>query len=205
MKKINALFVETEGIYFQDDTVEPWDIVKNAFNCTNGLPAIAHPPCDRWGRYWSGGPSAKIRKKLGDDRGSFAFALWYVRTFGGVIEHPEASHAWKYFGLKTPPKKGGWIEADQYGGLTCCVEQGHYGHRARKATWLYINKVKPLELIWGKAEGKMPIECGFHSKKERLEAKKKGFKPGKFISKGERLGTPLEFKNLLKTLVIGEV
>jgi hypothetical protein len=143
---INALFVESGGPYFNLPGVDPWDITRNAFNCSNGMPAIAHPPCDRWGRYWSGGPSVKVRRKLGDDKGCFAFALWYVRTFGGVIEHPEASHAWAYFGLRKPPKSGGWIKADEFGGFTCCVEQGHYGHKARKATWLYINGFPTPEL-----------------------------------------------------------
>ena len=32
-----------------------------------------------------------------------------------------------------PPRFGGWVNADWLGGWTCCVEQGHYGHRARKA------------------------------------------------------------------------
>ena len=114
-----------------------------------------------------------------------------------MLEHPEASHAWKFFGLNKPPKKGGWIKADEYGGLTCCVEQGHYGHRARKATWLYINKVKPIELIWGKAEGKMSIECSFHSAKERALAKKNGYAQKERITPRERLATPGPFRDLL--------
>jgi hypothetical protein len=60
-----------------------------------------------------------------------------VRAFGGVLEHPEASHAWRRFGLLPPPRNGGWVAAGDMIGWTCCVEQGHYGHRARKATWLY--------------------------------------------------------------------
>jgi hypothetical protein len=198
---INALFVETNGTYFDLPGVIPWDKEKNAFNCDNGLPAIAHPPCERWGRYWSGGPSAKIRRKLGDDRGCFAFALWYVRTYGGVIEHPEASHAWKFFGLRTPPKKGGWIVADNYGGLTCCVEQGHYGHRARKATWLYLSGFEAKELIWGKAEGKLPLEESFRSSRDRHLARGKGVCPGLRISKEERLATPTPFRDLLISMV----
>lgn len=203
-KKLNALFVETNGIYFNDPIIEPFDINRNAFTVDNGLPAIAHPPCDRWGRYWPGQPGAKIRKKLGDDKGCFAFALWYVRTYGGVIEHPEASHAWAYFGLTKPPKKGGWIKADEYNGITCCVEQGHYGHRARKATWLYINKIKPRELIWGKADGKMPLEESFRSTRDRHKYREMNVVPGLRISKQERLGTPKEFRELLISMALDE-
>jgi len=43
-KKINALFVETDGIYFNDKKIDPWDINRDAFNCKNGAPAICHPP-----------------------------------------------------------------------------------------------------------------------------------------------------------------
>jgi len=199
---INALFVKTGGVYFGLDNIPPWDIFKDAKTCKNGAPAICHPPCERWGRYWSGGPSAKVRRLLGDDKGCFAFSLWYVRTYGGVIEHPEASHAWQYYGLSKPPKKGGWIIADKYGGLTCCVEQGHYGHPARKATWLYINKVPTIELIWGASEGKARLDEGFKSKDEALKQRASpNFRPIKRLSERERIDTPLQFRDLLIQLV----
>jgi hypothetical protein len=56
-------------------------------------PVVAHPPCERWGRYWGGAPAQFPRLKLGDDSGCFAAALAAVRKFGGVLEHPEGSHA----------------------------------------------------------------------------------------------------------------
>lgn len=200
---INALFVESNGPYFNDKRIIPWDIERNAFNCKNELPAICHPPCKRWGRYWSGGPSVKNRRKLGDDSQSFAFCLWYVRTFGGVIEHPEASHAYSYYGLKKPPISGGWIECDDYGGKACCVYQGHYGHKAKKATWLYINKIKPIELIWGKSQG-IKIDEGFHSKEDAIKKRAlDDFVPCKRLTKKERMETPEEFKNTLIELVKG--
>jgi hypothetical protein len=59
-----------------------------------------------------------------------------VRKYGGILEHPWGSHAWPHFGLNTPPREGGWIVADFDGGWTCCVEQGRYGHYARKPTLL---------------------------------------------------------------------
>jgi hypothetical protein len=195
---INALFVATNGTYFNLEKVEPWDVTRNALNCSNGAPAIAHPPCERWGRYWSGGPSAKERRKLGDDRACFAFALWYVRTFGGVLEHPEASHAFKFFGINRPPRNGGWIKADEWGGSICCVEQGHYGHPARKATWLYSCKTDLPELIWGPCEGKEKMEDGFHSKEEATSARSlPDWKPVKRLSAYERLATPTAFRDLL--------
>ena len=77
------------------------------------------------------------KKLLGDDDGCFPRALWAVRTFGGVLEHPWQSRAWPYFGLTVPPRTGRWVKADDWGGWTCCVEQRPYGHHARKPTMLY--------------------------------------------------------------------
>jgi hypothetical protein len=82
------------------------------------------------------------------------------------------------------------------------VEQGHYGHRARKATWLYINKIKPRELIWGKAEGKMPLEESFRSTRDRHRHLEMNVVPGMRVSKYERLATPDAFKALLIDMVL---
>jgi hypothetical protein len=197
-RKLNALFVEKEGVYSNLPMVEAWDIERNAMNCRNELPAVAHPPCERWGRYWFGGPSVKERKKLGDDAGCFAFALWYVRTYGGILEHPEASHAFKFFGLPLPERKGGWSSPDIYGGRSCCVEQGHYGHPARKATWLYAVKTDYPDLIWGPCEGKMRMDEGFHSKEQAKEMRARpDYVPVKRLSAYERLATPVDFRDLL--------
>ena len=96
---IAALYVESNGIYYGRPDVDPWDADRDARKYDGPHPVIAHPPCARWGRYWSGGPSASYKRKLGDDGGCFAAALASVRKWGGVLEHPEASHAWTTFGL----------------------------------------------------------------------------------------------------------
>lgn len=195
---ISALFVETDGIYFNDPDIDPWDIEKDAFKFKGPNPVIAHPPCERWGRYWSGGPSAKVKKIKGDDGNAFSHSLWCVRTFGGVIEHPEASHAWAWFGLNRP-KRGEWIKADDWG-FTTCVAQGNYGHRARKLTWLYAVNCNLISLDWGLPK-KEKLDEGFHSKQERKRARLSGQEPIKRLSRKENLATPLEFKELLKQLV----
>jgi len=199
---IAALFVETNGIYFNRSNIDPWDILRDAKLYNGPNKVICHPPCKRWGRYWSGGPSVKKKRLMGDDDGCFAHSLWVVRTFGGIIEHPEASHAWNWFGINRPPKSGGWISADAFGGLTCCVEQGHYGHKARKATWLYINKIKPVELIWGKSDAKMKMELSPHSKEQAdIIRNDPNYKPIKRLSAYDRLATPIEFRDILIEMV----
>lgn len=127
-------------MYWNLEGVDPWDEERDARLYAGPWPVVAHPPCERWGRYWGGGPSARVKRIKGDDAGCFAAALEAVRKWGGVLEHPEASHAWRAFGLPIPTRREGWITGNRlrpHDGWTCCVEQGHYGHRARKATWLY--------------------------------------------------------------------
>lgn len=210
--KIAALFVETDGIYFSSFfkekykiEIEPWDIVKDARSYSGPYPIIAHPPCERWGRYWYGGPMCHkngCRKILGDDNGCFASALENVRKWGGILEHPEASHAWKRFGLNRPHRNGGWIKADEFGGWTCCVEQGHYGHRSRKKTWLYANRVDIPELKWGPALNKIRLEERvFIVPKKDVLRDKIGIKPIEKLSKQERAATPIEFAELLVSIV----
>ncbi len=193
---IAALFVMKDGPYFGIEGIDPWDEERDARTYLGPHRVIAHPPCERFGRYWSGGPSARVRRKLGDDEGCFASALESVRKWGGVLEHPEASHAWRIYGLNPPPRDGGWVSADFFGGFTCCVEQGAYGHRARKATWLYANQCELPSLKWGKAPGDfLRLDVGFHSKEERARAVKTGV--CQRLSKRQRSATPPAFRDLL--------
>jgi hypothetical protein len=194
---VAALFVQKGGVYYGLEDVDPWDEERDARKYAGPWPVVAHPPCERWGRYWSGGPSAKVRRKLGDDGGCFAAALHAVRTWGGVLEHPEASHAWRWFGLNTPDRFGGWVNADLVGGWTCCVEQGHYGHRARKATWLYAVGAFLPRLTWGAAASGVRLDDGFHSAAERRASRTLGKSTMGRLTKRERARTPLPFRDLL--------
>ena len=198
---IAALFVERNGVYFGLPHVDPWDKQRDARTYAGPHPVIAHPPCERWGRYWGGAPWQTERRKLGDDGGCFAAALASVRQFGGVIEHPEASHAWSAFGLTRPPRNGGWVVADFVSGWTCCIEQGHYGHRARKATWLYAHGIELPSLKWGNAPGDFTLlDEGYHSKEERARLIKTG--RCQRLSARQRAATPIEFRDLLISMVM---
>lgn len=156
---IAALYVETDGCYFDTVEIEPWNAERDARNYPGPYPVVAHPPCQRWGKFWAGQPLwiAKTgeRKIKGDDSGCFAAALASVRKWGGVLEHPYGSHAWTYFGIPSPPRDGGWIPTGD-GGFTCCVEQGRYGHYARKPTLLLVYKTELPELHWGKSKAVFP-------------------------------------------------
>ncbi len=202
---IAALYVATGGVYYDLEGVDPWGAERDARLYAGPFPVVAHPPCARWGRYWFGGPSCSVRMVKGDDGGCFAAALSAVNQWGGVLEHPEASAAWTAHEMARPPKGGRWVPAGLFHpGWTCCVEQGHYGHRARKATWLYVNSLeKPPELLWGPSSADVRLGDGFHSAEERrrgMEARRlEGHEEGTFerLGKIERTATPLEFRDLL--------
>jgi hypothetical protein len=194
--KVAALFVATDGVYFGLPNVEPWDQQRDARAYGGPWPVIAHPPCERWGRYWGGSPTTWPRLKKGDDGGCFAAALAVVRLWGGILEHPADTHAWKAFGLNSPPDCGGWVNADFEGGWTCHIEQGAYGHAARKATWLYAHGVELPSLRWGRALGDfLKLDDGFHSAEERRRAIRTGI--CQRLSHRQRAETPIQFRDLL--------
>jgi hypothetical protein len=206
---IAALFVKTGGCYFNLPSIDPWDEKRDARRYNGPYPVICHPPCQRWGKMYFGQPLAVSRgvpkKKLGDDGGCFKSALDAVRKWGGIIEHPCGSKAWKYFGLQGPPREGKWIPADEYDGFTCCVEQGRYGHYARKPTWLYAVRTLRPELLWGKSDAK--LDPAVVARMGLIRAKRLGEVGAKGGGKDSnvRISTPFPFRDLLISLVNGVI
>lgn len=131
---VAALFVDPKGCYVGLADVDAWDESRDARRYAGPHPVVAHPPCARWCRL-AGLVEARWGHKRGDDGGCFASALANVRRCGGVLEHPAYSDAFAAHGLPAP-LPGGW-QRTICGGWVCHVEQRHYGHPARKATWLY--------------------------------------------------------------------
>jgi hypothetical protein len=191
---IAALYVETNGCYWDLPGVDPWDINRDARLYPGPHPVVAHPPCQRWGRF-SEGSMLKKDQVTGDDGGCFTAALASLRRWGGVLEHPAHSKAWAAHGIPAPPTAGGWLQVG-YREWTCCVEQGHYGHPARKATWLLVVGDRPPELIWGPAEQRLPAkrlaERGYES------ARRCGIIAN--MSSRQRQRTPPEFRELLLSI-----
>lgn len=165
---IAALYVEHGGVYYGLDGVEPWGLPdKDAREYDGPHPVIAHPPCARWCRL-AGLVEARWGHKRKEDGGCFAAALAAVRKWGGVLEHPAYSDAWPHFDLPTPPRGGGW-QRGICGGWSCHVEQGRYGHPAKKATWLYAYGTELPELRWGHVadtKSSVPVSwCGNRTRK----------------------------------------
>ena len=199
---IAALHVETDGCYFGLPHVDPWDIVRDARNYAGPHPVVAHPDCRRWGRFWHGSTAKPHQYRLGDDQGKFASALWAVRTFGGVLEHPAQSKAWRFFGLTTPQIGAGWVKADELCGWTCYVEQGHYGHFARKPTWLYAAHIDLPELDWTAGEQRIhPRALELHGYEKARRIGMVAMVGGKDKTK-IRNATPAQFRDLLISMAM---
>lgn len=204
MTDVAALYVQSGGAYFNLPNIEPWDEARDARSYKGPHPVIAHPPCQRWGKMWMGSPlvvkRTGVRKVKGDDGGCFKSALAAVRKFGGVLEHPWGSHAWPHFGLNVPPRHGGWIAADFNGGWTCCVEQGRYGHYARKPTLLLAYGCELPDLDWGVGEHRIPQwAIDKYGLKRARRIGELSFKGGG-VDSGPRIGTPDAFREILITM-----
>lgn len=195
---IAALYVETGGCYFgMPWSVDPWDEIRDARLYAGPYPVVAHPPCQRWGRFWHGSTRKPHQFKLGDDGGCFAQALTAVRLWGGVLEHPQDSQAWGAFGLTKPPRTGGWVKADECEGWTCRVEQGFYGHLSRKPTWLYVCRTVLPELRWGAGAQRLhPAALAKHGYEKARRIGMMAMVGGKNKTR-IRNATPSEFRDLL--------
>lgn len=182
---IAALFVDPNGPYIGLPDVDPWPESRDARLYAGPHPVVAHPPCKRWSQL-AALNEARYGIPRGADDGCFAAALAAVRRFGGVLEHPALSAAWAAFGLMPPNPAGGWTAADLSGGWTCRVDQSHFGHKARKATWLYACRVSWLPLLpWSRKDGEFVVAT------MRGETRRKG------MPKSERHLTPPAFRDIL--------
>jgi hypothetical protein len=194
---IAALYVETNGCYFGLPNVDPWDEPGDARLYNGPYPVVAHPPCQRCGRFWHGSTSKPHQFKLGDDGGCFEAALKSVRYYSGVLEHPCDSHAWKFYGLTPPKRFKGWLPAGDNIGWTCYVEQGHYGHISRKPTWLYVVGCKLPILDFTKGEQRLhPVALKRYGYEKARRIGITAMVGGKNKTR-IRNATPIEFRDIL--------
>ena len=77
---VAALYVEPKGCYVGVPGVDPWDEARDARKYSGPHPVVAHPPCQRWGKFWHGSTRKPHQYRLGEDGGCFAAALTAVRN-----------------------------------------------------------------------------------------------------------------------------
>lgn len=190
---VAALYVAEGGCYFGLPDVDPWPESRDARTYAGPWPAVAHPPCSRWCRL-AGLVEARWGHKRGEDGGCFAAALASVRRWGGVLEHPAYSDAWAAFLLPKPPRHGGWVRG-VCGGWAAHIEQGRYGHPAKKATWLYAFGCELPALRWGFAPDQrsraLVSWCGNHVSSGESRPR---------VGKTAAAATPAEFRDILLSM-----
>ena len=188
--QIAALYVDPRGVYSDLPGVDCWGEDRDARLYQGPHAVVAHPPCSRWCRL-AGLVEARWGHKRGEDGGMFAAALAAVRKWGGVLEHPAYSDAWARYELPAPPTGGGWVRG-LCGGWSCYVEQGRYGHPAKKATWLYAFRVELPALLWGHTpdqKSKALVSwCGNHVKNGETRPR---------VGKAAAAETPPAFRGVL--------
>lgn len=179
---VSVLFARSDSVYKSFGFCDVWDKERNALLYSGVSPVVAHPPCRAWGRlrYFA-------RPVPGEKEMAF-FAVDQVRRCGGVLEHPVASKLWEEYGLPRPGQG-----FDECGGYSIQVNQFWWGHKAEKATWLYIvgvdkGKLEPAPLVFSKPEYVVSTTRGAIKKPE--------------ISKAEREHTPLDFAKFLIDIAI---
>jgi hypothetical protein len=175
MSNVAVLFARSDSIYKSIPGCDVWDIDRDARNWPGGFPVVAHPPCRAW---------ASLRhcaKPRAGEKDLAFFAIDSVRTYGGVLEHPMLSTLWPVAQLPQP----GLI--DEHGGFTLPVDQMWWGHRARKATKLYVCGIRPREVpAMPMRLGKASHTVGLWSGRDRATCRPS-------IGKKEFEATPKEF------------
>ena len=127
MNTVAALFCRADSVYKTLLGVEVYDMERDARTYDGPWPVVAHPPCRAWGRL------RQFAKPRHDEKALGPWAVEQVRRFGGVLEHPAESTLFAHCGMPRPGRF-----PDEFGGWTLPIEQWCFGHRAEKATWLYI-------------------------------------------------------------------
>ena len=135
LRSVAVLFARADSVYKTMPAVDVWDIERDARKWPGGSPVVAHPPCRAWGRL------AHMAKPRHDEKDLARWAVAQVRRFGGVLEHPKDSKLWSDQGL--PPAD---TTRDEFGGWTLGITQHWWGHRATKATKLYIVGCSPADI-----------------------------------------------------------
>lgn len=127
MGPVVVLFVEPDSVYKRMG-LDCYDAARDARTWPGGCPVVAHPPCRTWGSLKAFAKSAPA-----DEHALGPWAVEQVRRWGGVLEHPRSSTLFRECGCPPPDAL-----PDEWGGWTLDVDQYHWGHKAKKATRLYI-------------------------------------------------------------------
>ncbi len=158
---VAVLFARSDSYYKTLPDVDVYDMERDARTYQGPNSVVAHP----------------------DEKDLARWAVAQVRKYGGVLEHPKKSKLWPDQDLPPPGKK------DKFGGWTLPIFQQWWGHRAEKATLLYIVGCEPANV----PDVPMVLGAASHtiaSSKKRQHRDHPQFRPE--VTKAEREHTPPE-------------
>lgn len=184
-RTVAVLYARADSNYKLLPDTDVYDVERDARTYDGPWPVVAHPPCRAWGRL------SHMSNPRADEKNLARLAVALVREFGGVLEHPKDSRLWPAQMLPEPGRR------DAYGGWTCGVTQHWWGHRATKATRLYIVGCAPQDLPelppmqLGDGTHVVAQDCRKGNGGRRLKVGDQGYRP--FLTKPEREHTPMEF------------
>lgn len=118
------LCVQDDSNYHKIPNLDLWTKERDAYKYTGSEPVITHAPCQQWSRLKKFAKQNKLEKDLA------MYCLEIVQKNGGIFEHPGGSSFFKYAGIKP----------------TLSINQSWWGFRARKITYLYYHKIKPIPI-----------------------------------------------------------
>lgn len=153
--KVAALFVRPDSHYKAFDDVDAYDFERDALTWPGGCPAVFHPPCRAWGKYKA------VAKPRDGERELALWSMHMVRRFGGVLEHPVSSGLWSESACLSPGLR------DRFGGVLITLNQGDFGHRAPKATGLYLVGCPVPELPFELCSASHSVELMGRAERER--------------------------------------
>ncbi len=115
-----------------------WDIRRDAFRFTGGMPVVAHPPCRLWGSLKGMPDMAPDAKRREINLGRHCVRM--VLENGGVLEHPAASDLFADQGLPF----GGYANEK---GFTLEFPQRIFGHAMMKPTWFFFSGLDYAKIV----------------------------------------------------------
>lgn len=120
---ITVLCAKKDSIYKTIPGIDVWDEERDAYFFTGSNPVITHAPCAQWSTLRAFANDNPDEKELA------YFCLTKVMRNGGIFEHPAGSAFFKQAG----------VNKNIYS-----VDQSWFGFPARKRTYLFFHKCKPL-------------------------------------------------------------
>lgn len=159
---ISVLCAKKDSVYKTIPGVDVWDMERDAYFFTGSNPVITHAPCAQWSKMKGFANDNPDEKELA------YFCLNKIMRNGGIFEHPAGSEFFKQAGVTK----------------IYSVDQSWWGFPARKRTYLFFNKCKPLPFPIFTAE---PVYT-FFGPNQKHSGKKE-------LSKAKRSTTVLSFAN----------